>query len=152
MNLMNGIELAWTPRNYSTGPIYKCEGVDYEALGKVVLRAIAAGQILPPKNSLRQCKAKHLKVIPCMVCGVNFERESASERKTCGAVCYGITVQRKLFARKQLSFACELCSAPFTSVKKNARFCSAKCNQRAAKTRARARKQLERNKLAEVQK
>lgn len=146
MNLMNGIELAWTPRNYSTGPTYKCEGVDYEAFGEVVLRAIAAGQILPPS------KAKHLKVIPCMVCGVNFERESPSNRKICGSVCYGIAVQRKQLARKQLNFACKLCNTPFTSVSKYARFCSAKCNNRAAKTRARVRKQLERNKLAEVQK
>jgi hypothetical protein len=149
---MNGIELAWTPRNYSTGPTCKSEGLDYKALGEIVLQAIAAGKITLPENTRRQCKETPLKLITCMVCGVSFERETTSKRRTCGPICYVVTIQRKQYELKSLPMVCGSCGGNFEARRPTAKFCSNLCSGRAAKKRRRARKQLERSNLAGVQK
>jgi hypothetical protein len=152
MNSMNGIELAWTPRNYNNGPTYKSEGLDYKSLGEIVLRAIAAGKITPPKNTRRQCKETPLKLTVCMVCGVSFERETTSKRRTCGPVCYNVAIQRKHYELKRLPMVCGSCGGNFEARRPTAKFCSNLCSGRAAKKRRRARKQLKRSDLAGIKK
>ena len=144
---MNGTELHWTPRNYNNGPT--CKAIDYKALGDIVLRAIAAGKITRPTGTPQLSVVQPLKACICEVCGLGFEQESTAKRLTCGVECNGVRIQRNFLTRKKLSFACEECAAPFESVKKNARFCSSSCCNKAAK-----RKQKERkiNDLAGVQK
>jgi len=144
---MNGTELHWTPRNYNNGPT--CKALDYNGLGNIVLRAIESGRITRPTGTTRLSVVELLKACICEICGLGFEQESTAKRLTCGMVCNGVRIQRNFLKRKKLTFACEQCSTPFESVKKNARFCSKSCCSRAAKLK---RKERKINNLAGVQK
>jgi len=147
---MNGTELHWTPRNYNNGPT--CQTLNYKALGDIVLRAIADGRITRPTGTSQLSVVKPLKSSTCAVCGLEFEQESTAKRITCGVECHGVMIQRNFLTRKKLAFACEECATPFESVKKDARFCSTPCNNKAAKRKQNARKCAERSDLAGVQK
>jgi hypothetical protein len=144
---MNGTELHWTPRNYNNGPT--CTTLNYKALGDMVLRAIASGRITRPTGTPQLSVVQPLKACICEVCGLGFEQESTAKRLTCGVECNGVRIQRNFLKRKKLTFACEQCATPFESVKKNARFCSSACCNKAAKQKHKARKLSE---LAGVQK
>jgi hypothetical protein len=135
---MNGTELHWTPRNYNNGPT--CTTLNYKVLGDIVLRAIASGKITRPTGTTRLSVVQPLKACICEICGMGFEQESTAKRLTCGVECNGVRIQRNFLTRKKLSFACEQCAAPFESVKKDARFCSTPCNNKAAKRKQKARK------------
>jgi len=144
---MNGTELHWTPRNYNNGPM--CKTLDYKSLGDIVLRAIADGRITRPTGTPQFNIVKPPKVQECAVCGINFEQPETGKRTTCGVECKGVLIQRLHLTRKRLTFVCEECATPFDSVKKDARFCSTPCNNKAAKRKQKARK---RSDLAGVQK
>lgn len=147
MMKFNGTELHWTPRNYNNGPT--CKIIDYKALGDIVLRAIADGRITRPTSTPQLSVLGPLKSSTCVVCALEFEQESTAKRITCGVECNGVRIQRNFLTRKKLQFLCEECATPFESVKKDARFCSTPCNNRAAKRKQKARKL---NDLAEPQK
>ena len=144
---MNGTELHWTPRNYNNGPT--CKALDYKGLGDIVLRAVADGRIIRPPAAARLSVVQPLKTCICVVCGLVFEQESTAKRITCGVECNGVRIQRNFLTRKKLAFTCEECAAPFESVKKDARFCSTPCNNKAAKRKQKTRKL---NDLAEAKK
>lgn len=144
---MNGTELHWTPRNYNNGPT--CTPLNYNVLGEIVLRAIASGKITRPTGTPNLIVVKPLKACICEICGLGFEQESFTKRLTCAVVCNDVRIQRNFLERKKLTFACEKCLTPFESVKKNARFCSISCRNRAAKLK---RKERKINDLAGVQK
>jgi hypothetical protein len=144
---MNGTELHWTPRNYNNGPT--CKTLDYKGLGDIVLRAIASGRITRPTGTPKLSVVKPLQACICEICGLGFEQELTAKRLTCGVECNGVRIQRNFLKRKKLAFTCEECATPFESVKKNARFCSTSCCNKAAKQKHKARKLKD---LADVQK
>ena len=144
---MNGIELHWTPRNYTNGPT--CKTLNYKALGDIVLKAIADGRITRPTGTPQFSVVKPPKIQACAICGVDFEQDATSKRTTCSVECNGVLLQRLQLTRKRIAFVCAECLKPFDSVKKDARFCSTPCNNRAAKRKQKARK---RSDLAGVQK
>ena len=138
MMKMNGTELHWTPRNYANGPT--CKTIDYKSLGDIVLRAIADGRITRPTGTPQLSVLRPLKSSTCVVCALEFEQESTAKRITCGVECHGVMIQRNSLTRKKLAFTCEECATPFESVKKDARFCCTRCNNRAAKRKQKERK------------
>ena len=147
MNKMNGTELHWTPRNYNNGPT--CRTLNYKALGDIVLRAIGNGRITRPTGTSQLSVVKPLKSSTCVICESGFEQQETGKCTTCSVECKGVLLQRLQLTRKRIAFACEECSTPFESVKKDARFCSTPCNNKAAKRKQKASK---RSDLAEVQK
>jgi len=147
---MNGTELHWTPRNYTNGPT--CKTLNYKALGEMVLRAIADGRITRPTGTPQFNIIKPPKIQDCAVCGLGFEQPETGKRTTCGVECKGVLLQRLQLTRKRIAFVCEECATTFDSVKKDARFCSTPCNNKAAKRKQKARKCAERSELAGVQK
>ncbi|NBV34510.1 MAG: hypothetical protein EBR81_12165 [Proteobacteria bacterium] len=144
---MNGTELHWTPRNYNNGPT--CKTLDYKALGDIVLRAIGNGRITRPTGTSQLSVVQPLKSSTCVVCGLGFEQQKTGKRTTCRVECKVVLIQRLQLTRKRLAFVCEECATPFDSVKKDARFCSTPCSNKAAKRKQKARK---RSDLAGVQK
>lgn len=138
MNMMNGIELAWTPRAKTRD--FVSSGLNYEEMRAIVASAIRRGAAIPGPicRAKREDSPKVFAKVDrvCTVCATPYVIATNQVAQCCSQKCTQQLKRTSALARSTLRTACELCGTLFDKRAHNGRFCNSLCAKRHSRAQA----------------